>query len=311
MFIHFWGVRGSIPTPLTPQQIQSKIMAAVQRITPQDLESAQSRAKFVSSLPDWIFGTTGGNTACVQIRSGKNELIFDAGSGIRGYGKSNLIPIDRHFNLFFSHLHWDHIQGLPFFDFAYNPLASFDIYSPVENAKEYLSYQMTDPYYPVTFEAFTKNMSFHKMEGGKAVELEGTTIHCCEMSHPGSSYSYSIREGNKKVVYATDVELKSKDFEDNPETEIVFKDADLVILDSQYTVEEAYRKENWGHSAFCYAIDFAVKWNIKKIYLFHHEPTYDDKKLNNILQAARWYAQYINHSELEIYLAKEDMEIEL
>ena len=87
--------------------------------------------------------------------------------------------------------------------------------------------------------------------------------------------------------------------------------ADVIVIDSQYTVEEVYRKENWGHSAFCYAIDFAVYWNIKKVYLFHHEPAYDDKKLNSILQAARWYAQYINHSDIKIELAKEDMEFEL
>ena len=94
-------------------------------------------------------------------------------------------------------------------------------------------------------------------------------------------------------------------------TVLTVKDAAAVILDSQYTVEEAFAKVNWGHSAFCYAIDFAVHWNIKNIYLFHHEPTYDDKKLNSILQAARWYAQYINHAEIEIYLAKEDMEVEI
>lgn len=311
MFIHFWGVRGSIPTPLTPQQIQSKIMAAIQRITPKDIESSKSKSKFVSSLPSWIFGTAGGNTACVQIRSGNNELLFDAGSGLRAYGKSNLVPQDRHFNLFLSHYHWDHIQGLPFFDQAYNPLASFDVYSPLDNAKEVLEKQMEEPFYPVQFDSLTKNFTFHKIEVGKAIQIGDTIINCCEMSHPGRSFSYSVTENDKKVVYATDVELKSKDFEENEQTAAVFNNADIVILDSQYTVEEAYRKENWGHSAFCYAIDFAVKWNIKKIYLYHHEPAYDDKKLNSILQAARWYAQYINHSEIEIYLAKEDMEINL
>ena len=85
----------------------------------------------------------------------------------------------------------------------------------------------------------------------------------------------------------------------------------MLVIDSQYTVEEVYRKENWGHSSFCYAIDFAVYWNIKKVYLFHHEPVYDDKKLNSILEAARWYAQYINHSDIEINLAKESQEIVL
>lgn len=311
MLIHFWGVRGSIPTPLSPQQIQSKIMAAIQRVTPKDLETLETRSKFVSSLPNWIFGTVGGNTACIQIKSKNNELIFDAGSGIRSYGKSNLIPPDKHFNLFFSHFHWDHIQGLPFFDCIYNPLSNVDIFTPVENPKELLAHQMDQPYYPVPFDIVTKNITFNKLTPGTPLILGDTTINCCEMSHPGKSYSYSIQEDDKKIVYATDVELRSKDYETRKEAEVVFKDADCIILDSQYTVEEAYKKQNWGHSAFCYAIDFAIHWNIKKVYLFHHEPTYDDKKLNSILQAARWYAQYINHSEIQVELAREDLEIEL
>ena len=118
-------------------------------------------------------------------------------------------------------------------------------------------------------------------------------------------------EGNKKFVFATDVELNSNDFDISPMHEAVFRNADCLVIDSQYTTEEAYRKQNWGHSAFCYAVDFAVHWNIKNLYLFHHEPTYDDKKLDSILQAARWYAQYIAHQDIYIDLAKEDMEIEL
>lgn len=311
MKIQFWGVRGSIPTPLTPQQIQSKIIAAIQRITVNDLKSEESRAKFISTLPSWIFGTTGGNTACVEVKSYDNELIFDAGSGIRALGKSKNIATNKKFNLFFSHFHWDHIQGLPFFEPAYNQSSIFHVYSPFENFEKYLKAQMEEPYYPVPFDILTKNFNFHKIGTGIPLEIGNTKVVSCKMNHPGESYSYAVIEGNKKFVYATDVELKSKDYLNSPENEYVFKDADCIVLDSQYTVEEAYNKENWGHSAFCYAIDFAVHWNIKKIYLFHHEPAYDDKKLNSILQAARWYAQYIERSDIEIHLAKEDMVIEL
>ena len=134
---------------------------------------------------------------------------------------------------------------------------------------------------------------------------------CCKMSHPGNSYSYAISENGKKFVYATDVELSQKDFEKTSARIKVFQDADVIVLDSQYTVAEAYQKENWGHSAFCYAIDFAVHWNIKSVYLFHHEPTYDDKKLHSILHAARWYAQYIEHANMQVYLATEGTEINL
>ena len=86
-----------------------------------------------------------------------------------------------------------------------------------------------------------------------------------------------------------------------------FTDANAIILDTQYTVEEALYKANWGHSAFSLAVDFATKWNIKKMYLFHHEPTYDDKKLNSILQSAQWYAQYVANTDMELYLAQEGL----
>ena len=311
MLIHFWGVRGSLPTPLLPQQIQSKIMAAIQRITIDDLKNEESRAKFVSSLPPWIFGTTGGNTTCVEVKSLGNELLFDAGTGIRVLGKSGNLPKNNIYNLFFTHFHWDHIQGLPFFDAAYNPNIEFNIYSPDENSKKYLEEQMIQPYYPVPFGALTKKMNFMTLVPGNTINIGNTQIVCAPMSHPGTSYSYAVIEGNKKFVFATDVELNSKDFDDSPIKQLVFKDADCIVIDSQYTAEEAYRKQNWGHSAFCYAIDFAVHWNIKNVYLFHHEPTYDDRKLDSILQAARWYAQYIAHQDINIDLAREDMEIEL
>ena len=311
MIVRFWGVRGSIPTPITPEQVQSKIMAVVQRAIPADLENAESRARFIASLPSWIYGTTGGNTACVELKAGNTEFVLDAGSGIRGLGKSRNLPTDNHYNLFFSHFHWDHIQGLPFFDPAFNPKAVFDVYTCFPNAKEYLEKQMINPYFPVSFDSFTKNINFHQIEPGKSYMINDVEIAACPMSHPGGSFSYSFTQNGKKFVYATDVELKIKDYAATPESEIVFKDADCIVLDSQYTVEEAFRKEDWGHSSFCYAIDFAVFWNIKKVYLFHHEPTYDDKKLNAILRAARWYAQYIEHSNVEIYLAKESKEIDV
>lgn len=310
MIVHFWGVRGSLPTPITPQQIQSKIMAAIQRATPKDLESAESRAKFVSKLPSWIFGTAGGNTACVELTHNNTHIILDAGTGIRVLGKSRKCPENYH--LFLSHYHWDHIQGFPFFDHAFNPNCTFDIYSHLENGEQFFRNQMSVPYSPPSVGAsITKKLNFHKVEADKEFFVDGIKVNSHKMRHPGDSYAFSFEVDGKKFVYATDVELKSTDYQNTNDGEAVFKDADVIVIDSQYTVEEVYRKENWGHSAFCYAIDFALYWNIKKIYLFHHEPTYDDKKLSSILQAARWYAQYIDHCDIEIYLAKEAQEITL
>lgn len=310
MTVHFWGVRGSLPTPITPEQIQSKIMAAIQRVTPADLENSETRAKFVSNLPSWIFGTTGGNTACVEITHNNTHIILDAGTGIRVLGKSRKCP--EKYYMFFSHFHWDHIQGFPFFDHAFNPNCQFEVYSHLDNAEELFWDQVRVPYSPENVgKTIARKINFHTVTPDEPILIDGIKVNNHKMRHPGGVTSFSFEIDNKKLVYATDVELKTTDYQNSCEGEGVFKNADVLIIDSQYTVEEIYRKENWGHSAFCYAIDFAIYWNIKKIYLFHHEPTYDDKKLNAILQAARWYAQYIDHSDIEIYLAKEAQEINL
>lgn len=312
MNIHFWGVRGSLPTPLTPEQVKLKISSVVQKISAKDIESPEAKDAFIASLPEWLYGTVGGNTPCIEVTSENGtKIIFDAGTGIRVLGKDGTPPADSHYNLIFSHFHWDHIQGLPFFGHAYNPNFSFDVYSPFEEMENYLRNQMVSPYYPVGFNAFTKKFAFHIVEPLKKFKLGDFTISCVQMAHPGKSYSYLVEENGKKFVYATDVELSPKDFVHNPDMEQIFGGADVLVLDSQYTVEEALRKENWGHSAFCYAIDFAVTWGAKKIFLFHHEPSYDDRKLNAILESANWYTKYIGHEELEIHIATENQDVKL
>lgn len=312
MNIQFWGVRGSLPTPLSAQQVRAKIFAALHRISVKDLESDETKEQFIDSLPWWISGTAGGNTPCVEItlKSGAH-LVFDAGSGMRVMGKLSEPPADKHYHLFMSHFHWDHIQGLPFFDSAYNPTVIFEIYSPFRDMKEYLAKQMVAPYYPVDFSAIQNHFNFHCIEPGQVLKIGGSEISCVKMSHPGDSYSYSVVEDGHKFVYATDIELGSKDFVHTDDRSKIFSEADAILIDSQYTVEEALRKVNWGHSAFCYAIDFAAAWKIKKMFMFHHEPTYDDRKLNTILESAKWYANYISGDSLEIDIAREGVSVEL
>ena len=310
--VRFWGVRGSIPAPLSSLQVKAKITAVVQRIGVNDLASPDARERFISKLPDWIFGTTGGNTPCLELRgSDGTEIILDAGTGIRCLGRAPDLPKSKHFHLFFSHFHWDHIQGLPFFDPVYDNDTTFDVYSALENARDLLVAQQENPYFPAHFSALTPHFTFHTVKSGAPFAVGGFTVNSCSMSHPGGSQSFAFIENGRKFVYATDVELSQRDFASTPEHESVFRNADCIVLDSQYTVEEAHRKVNWGHSAFCNAVDFAVNWGIKKMFLFHHEPAYDDKKLNSILNSARWYAQYIIHSDIEIFLAVENREIEI
>lgn len=314
MLLHFWGVRGSIPTPLTPEQIQSKISAVVARIKPEDIESEDAKERFLSSLPPYLFGTVGGNSACVEIKAKDGtEIVLDCGSGIRAMAKNGIPPEDKHYHILMSHFHWDHIQGLPFFDPTFNPNARIDFYSNYPAQEKILEGQSRRPYFPKNgcWPCVKKQFNFHLIKENEPFKINSLTINTHKMKHPGNSYSISIEEDGKKIIYATDVELQEIDFDKNRKSNYFFQDAAVLILDSQYTVEEAIQKENWGHSAYCYAIDFATAWNIKNVYLFHHEPTYDDRKIFNILDAAHTYAKYTTHSDTNVFLAIEGQEIEL
>jgi phosphoribosyl 1,2-cyclic phosphodiesterase len=314
MRIHFWGVRGSLPSPLLPSQIKSKFSSILDRLTPEDLANPESRERFMAGLPPWLFGTVGGNTPCITVHTENHPsrvLVFDGGSGIREMGIAMFKekPRPTRYHLFFSHFHWDHIQGLPFFGPGYDPSVTVDFYSPVMQMERLIRDQMSPPYFPVYIEAMGSKKIFHPING--PVDLEGVKISCKKMNHPGDSYSFLVEDGKRRFIYATDTELTAADFSKDEENTKFFKDADLIVIDCQYTLGEAIEKYSWGHSAFSMAVDFAANWGIKHMVLFHHDPTYSDHKLHNMLQSARWYLERMSIKGVELTLATEGLEIQL
>jgi phosphoribosyl 1,2-cyclic phosphodiesterase len=313
MLIRFWGVRGSLPSPIVPSEIREKIASIVDQMVPEDLENAESRARFIAGLPPWLYGTAGGNSLCISIDiEGFDEpLVLDCGSGARimgiAYASQNPPPLRYH--VLFSHFHWDHVFGFPFFSPAYNPKVTLDFYSPDSNMESYLCGIMKVPFFPIRMENMMSQKNFRVPENPFSVGPVIITYK--KMNHPGGSYSYMMKHNGKKFIYATDVELTSDDFIVNEENSFFFKDADLIVLDAQYTLDEAIEKSNWGHSAFSMSVEFAVKWGIKHLVLFHHDPTYNDEKLYGILQSARWYLQRVSAEKMEITLAVEGLEISL
>ena len=216
----------------------------------------------------------------------RRRFIFDAGTGIRELGNEILSmkkPVDCH--IFFSHFHWDHIQGLPFFGPAFDPRYSITFYSPVPEFQSILEGQMKPPYFPITMDVMSAAKEFRILEGDP-VSVGGVRISYRAMSHPGGCYSYAIEEDGIRAIYSTDTELREDDFSRTPENKAYFQDADILVLDTQYTLGEAIEKYNWGHSSFSLASDFAATWGIKKLVLFHHEPSYSDLKVESIFKNA-------------------------
>jgi phosphoribosyl 1,2-cyclic phosphodiesterase len=296
---------------MTPDAVRSKIASVVQRIRPGDLDTARTREAFLASLPRWLFGATGGNTPCVEVRlSDGTFLLFDTGSGIRELSADLLhqLRIPDRYHIFYSHFHYDHVQGLPFFGPAYNPATTLNFYSPVPQFRDYLSDHMQHPYFPVTMEErMTQNIDYRVLTGD-SMPLGSAHITWRALNHPGGSYAYRIDEDGRSMIFATDTELLESDFERNPGNLGFFRGVDLLILDTQYTLGEAIEKFNWGHTSFSLGVEFATAWDIKRLFLFHHEPLYDDKKLHKNLQSARWYAHRLGNETLEIHLSEEGME---
>lgn len=312
MKIKFWGVRGSLPTPLTNAQVQGKISAVVQRIEAKDIESPESRDAFLARLPRYLFGTVGGNTTCLEVRLSDDTLIIiDGGSGITDLGnelkrrKENI----RNYHIFITHFHWDHLQGIPFFPAISDPKVTITFYSPVERLEEYIRGQMRFPYFPVTLDIMPATFRFVVLKEN-SMKIKNAEIHWRKMKHPGGCYSYKIEENGRNVIFSTDTELSETDFEKSDENTAFYRNGDILIMDSQYTLGEAIEKYDWGHSSYSLAVDFSAAWGIKNLVLFHHEPLYDDKKTHSILKSSSWYLNHLEQRGIKIYLAQEGLELE-
>lgn len=323
MLLKFWGTRGSIPAPARPDQVEYKIIQALEAAGRKQIDLSDPKAirELVAEL-DLNGSTVGGNTTCVTIELEDDLLIFDAGSGIRELGeelmnrKTKLAQRFKfyqgqgHAYLFFTHTHWDHVQGLPFFRPIHVPGNVFDIYHIHDHVPASLARQMEQEFFPLQFDQIGATLRFHKIEEGEKVEVGGAIITNTELKHPGKAYAYRVAADSAVAVLATDGEYKSLDYADTEMYRNFYTNADVLIFDAMFSVRESFIKEDWGHSSALIGADIARESNVKHLFLFHHDPATTDAEIMRVLQETREYlgakGQYP-----EVSVAQEGMEIEL
>jgi len=231
----------------------------------------------------------GGNTTCFQIMTSESRRIgiIDAGTGIRQLGDDFLEMQNGQTEIFigFSHFHWDHIQGFPFFMPAYNKNIQIKLLAKggnkkITSLKDIFAVQMQEIYFPVAMEDMGAKFEFLLLENNSQVFMppDGVPVKvsAVEHNHPGSAYSYRYERDGYSVVFSTDVE--HGDSIDERIVELA-RDADILIHDGQYSSEELTLKKGWGHSSYEQAAEVAIRANVKQVIITHHDPAHDDEFL--------------------------------
>ena len=295
--IRFWGTRGSLPVALTRQGVRDKLILALRGSGGRALGSDAEIERYIDSLPFEVAGTFGGNTSCVELDTGTPEyVICDLGSGLRHFGQA---AIARHgpgspqtYHLFVSHVHWDHIMGLPFFGPAYIPGNRLFFYGAHTELEAALRRQMDPPSFPVNFSVFNAAIEFVYLEPDRTHDVAGMQVTLKRQHHAGDSYGYRFERDGRAVVYSTDSEHK---FEQPGETAgfaKFFRDADVVIFDAMYSLAEAISvKADWGHSSNIVGVELCQLAQARHLCLFHHEPALDDAALARMLEETRRYEE--------------------
>jgi phosphoribosyl 1,2-cyclic phosphodiesterase len=250
--VQFWGVRGSIPTP------------------------GSETVRY------------GGNTSCIEMRIAGKRLIFDGGTGLRVLGKDLLkqMPVEAY--MFFTHSHWDHIQGFPFFVPAFIAGNCFHIYGAIApngaTMRQRLSDQMLHPNFPVPMQVMQSDLKFYDLELGDVVKIDDITVEIGPLNHPNTAIGYRVTWQGRTAVYATDTEHYPDHVDEN--LLHLARDADVLIYDACYTDEEYYDlkspKKGWGHSTWQAGLELAKAAGVKRPVMFHHDPNHSDDCLDQI-----------------------------
>lgn len=284
MKITIWGCRGSLPTP----------GPATQRY--------------------------GGNTTCVEVMSASGHVaIIDAGTGLNNLGKeicSNDGP--KSIRFFFTHSHWDHLMGFPFFRPAYRSDYTLTFCSGphAQNAiRDFLSHQMQAPFFPVELESLNAQMVFYcdnPCHEDRFCCFEDIQVRAFPVNHSNGGFGYRFIEDGKTFAFAPDNELGFHHEGGPSRDEFVelFRDTDLLIHDAQYTDEDYKRTRGWGHSTFRETVDMAIEAGVKRLGLFHHDPDRSDDALDGLLEICQKQIAAAG-SSLECFIATEGMTLEI
>ncbi len=234
----------------------------------------------------------GGNTSCVALDiPGHRPIIFDLGTGLRYFGQQ--CSLDQPFaaTCLLSHLHWDHIQGLPFFKPLLRDGSDICIYAPVQEGdltvEDVFADTIKPPLFPIHFSMLPGLIQFNEVWNDEFTLGDDIEVMSRSIPHVGNTLGYRVTWGGTTVTYISDHQMPTDgSFSATPGALELCRNADVLIHDAQYTPSEFREKNNWGHCTIEYAVWLAAETGVKQLVLFHHDPAHNDDILDILAAAA-------------------------
>ena len=258
----------------------------------------------------------GGNTSCVEVRTGDGDLIIlDAGTGIRPLGNTLMGELPRTIHVLLTHLHLDHLEGLGFFGPLWSPDVDLHIWgppSPLRSLERRIAQYLSPPLFPIHLQDIPSRPTFHDVPDDDW-KIGSTKVSANPVSHRGPTVGYRLEEDGLALAYIPDhepalgVDLRSVE----PEWisgHAVAQGAEVLLHDAQYTEAEYPQRVGWGHSSVAHVVAFAAVSDVRRLVMFHHDPMHSDAQLEELLARAR---ELYDGRGAEPVLAHEGMELNL
>lgn len=285
MKIKFWGVRGSIPSNLTPEAWTLHFQSLMRDFFKEGHNSIKEVSAFIQKKTLPYVGGFGTATTCVQISDEEQFLIIDGGSGIKNlndeFAKKGYLKNRNEYHILLSHFHFDHILGIPFFSPHFMKGKKINYYSVQPEAETVIRQLFTKPTFPVTFENLEADIEFHTIRPYEKHIIEGFSVAAYKLDHPDPCYGFRIEKNNKVYAHAIDhesVRISAKDLGLDSQ---LFQDADLLYFDAQYSESDMETKKGWGHGTCDRGFEVATQFNVQQILFAHHDPDADLQTLWN------------------------------
>lgn len=317
MKLKIWGSRGSIPSPLTPAQLEKKIEENLQSFSTSAHYSSKNVSAFLAEQKISSGTSFGGNTTCVELKS-DTSLIIDGGSGLRlkgnelmagdcGKGKGVV-------HIYMTHFHWDHLMGIPFFVPIFIPGNEIHFYSVDPNLESAIKLIFTKPYFPVPFAALASKIHFHQIPAREKTMINGFEVTPYKLDHPDPCWGARIVKDGKSYAHVVDNEGKRVSRESMDIDLPLYQNIDLMYFDAQYSFDDLLKNVDWGHSSAFIGMDIAFRESIKKVIFTHHDPMASDEHLLKMQEVDRdYYDELCKHSShrFDWFFAYDGMEIEI